>query len=297
MSDVSTARARKHTAKSGPSLLKEVRKRDGTVVQFDRERIKSAIHRAMLASEEGSEGDALLVTAGVIAALEKEAKERKEYLPTVEDVQDIVETELIFKGFAKTAKSYIIYREEHKKIREQTGIVPERIKELARESKKYFRNSLAEFVYYRSYSRWIEHEQRRETWIETVDRYIAFMRENLGKKLQDKEYEELREAILKHEVMPSMRLMWGAGPAARKTNVVAYNCSYIAPTKLRDFGEIMYLSMCGTGVGYGVESQTVQQLPQIKKQSGKEIKTHVIGDSKEGWADAFVTGLEAWFGC
>lgn len=281
-------------AKTG-TLLKEIRKRDGSVAVFDKEHITSAILRAMLAAAEGGEVDAGHVASAVVTALEKVAKGRKNYLPTVEDVQDTVEAELIYKNFAKTAKGYIIYREEHKKIREQTGIVPEAIKELARESKKYFRNSLAEFVYYRSYSRWIEHEQRRETWIETVDRYISFMRENLEKKLTEKEYDEVREAILRHDVMPSMRLMWAAGPAARKTNVTAYNCSFIAPSKLRDFGEIMYLSMCGTGVGFSVESLTVQQLPQIKKQTGKTAKVHVVGDSKEGWADAYVTALETWF--
>lgn len=300
MSNVSTRSTGSVQARrTGKSLvskasLTEVRKRDGTLAPFDRERIKSAIYRAMLACSEGGEEDAERVTIGVVAYLEKEVRQRKEYVPTVEEVQDVVETELIFKDFAKTAKGYILYREEHKKIREEMGIIPERVKELARESKKYFRNSLAEFIYYRTYSRWIDHESRRETWIETVDRYVAFMRENLGKKLHDKEYEELREGILRHEAMPSMRLMWAAGSAARKTNVCGYNCSFIAPAKLKDFGEIMYLSMCGTGVGFSVESQTVQQLPQIKKQSGRVIKTHVIGDSKEGWADAFVLGLETW---
>lgn len=297
MSSAPTSRAAKAVvvkAKAG-SGLKEVRKRDGSIAKFDREHITSAVLRAMLASGEGGEKDADTVTSAVVAALEKVVKSRKDYIPSVEDVQDTAEAELIYKNFAKTAKGYIIYREEHKKIRDVTGIVPEAIKELARESKKYFRNSLAEFVYYRSYSRWIDHEQRRETWIETVDRYMNFMRENLEKKLTEKEYDEVREGILRHDVMPSMRLMWAAGPAARKTNVTAYNCSFIAPSKLRDFGEIMYLSMCGTGVGFSVESLTVQQLPQIKKQSGKSAKTHVVGDSKEGWADAYVHGLEAWF--
>jgi len=285
-----------HKAAKVISTLKVVRKRDGTLAPFDRERVKSAIERAMIACGEGSAESAEQVTVGVIHSLEKTLKERSEYTPSVEDVQDAVEMELIYKGFAKTAKGYILYREEHKKIREITGIVPEAVKELARESKKYFRNPLAEFVYYRSYSRWIDAEQRRETWIETVDRYISFMRENLGTKLSEKEYAEVRAGILAHEVMPSMRLMWAAGPAARKTNVTGYNCSFIAPTKLRDFGEIMYLSMCGTGVGFSVESHTVQQLPQIKKRNSKSAKTHVVGDSKEGWADALVHGLEAWFG-
>jgi anaerobic ribonucleoside-triphosphate reductase len=117
----------------GVSILKEVRKRDGTVAPFDKEHIKSATLRAMLASGEGSEADAERVTDAVVAALTKALKGRKDYLPTVEDVQDTVETELIYKDFAKTAKGYIIYREEHKKIREQTGIIPEAIKELARQ--------------------------------------------------------------------------------------------------------------------------------------------------------------------
>lgn len=296
MSQAPTRKSAKSSAKAKGVALKEVEKRDGTIAPFDPARIKNAILLAMLAEGEGGEADADRVMHAVVLSLEKQAKQRKEtYVPTVEEIQDMVETELIYKDFAKTAKGYILYREEHKKIRDIAGIIPERIKELAHESKKYFRNSLAEFVYYRSYSRWIDAEQRRETWIETVDRYMSFMRENLDKKLTDKEYEEIREGILRQDIMPSMRLMWSAGPAARKTNVTAYNCSFIAPASPKDFGEIMYLSMCGTGVGFSVESNTVQQLPQVKRQTGKVLKTHVIGDSKEGWADAFVQGLEAWF--
>ncbi|MFN3638316.1 MAG: ribonucleoside-triphosphate reductase, partial [Chloroherpetonaceae bacterium] len=147
----------------------------------------------------------------------------------------------------------------------------------------------------RTYSRWLPEKGRRETWVETVDRYIAFMRENLGDKLTQAEYAEVREAILKQEVMPSMRLLWSAGEAARKTNVAAYNCSFIAPESLQDFGEIMYILMCGTGVGFSVEQQSIHKLPQIKKQTGKKLPTHVVEDSKEGWADAFVFGLKTWF--
>ncbi|HSE34761.1 MAG TPA: ATP cone domain-containing protein, partial [Candidatus Paceibacterota bacterium] len=288
----------KVAAKKPFEAPKEVRKRDGTIAPFDRSHIESAITKAMIATGEGSGDDALRVADGVVQAIAAETHKHKKddgYVPTVEEVQDAVESELIYQDFAKTAKAYILYREEHKKIREQTGIVPEKVKELARESKQYFRNSLAEFVYYRSYSRWIDAEQRRETWVETVDRYMSFMRENLDKKLTEKEYDEVREGILKMETMPSMRLMWAAGSAARKTNVCGYNCSFIAPSKIEDFGEIMYLSMCGTGVGFSVESHTVQQLPLIKKQNGKVVKKHVVGDSKEGWADAFVQGLQAWF--
>lgn len=275
--------------------VREVKKRDGTISPFDETHILNAILRAMSASEEGGESEARLVTSKVVASVQKEAKKNKSFIPNVEGIQDIVEAELIYASFAKTAKAYIIYRREHAVVREKTGIIPEKVKELAQESKQYFRNPLAEFIYYRSYSRWMDSEQRRETWIETVDRYMEFMRENVGKKISEHDYTEIREAILRMEVMPSMRLMWSAGAAARKTNVTGYNCSFIAPSKLQDFGEIMYLSMCGTGVGFSVESHHVQSLPQIMRQTGKKLKSHVVGDSKEGWADAFVLGLKAWF--
>ncbi|MEK7162973.1 MAG: ribonucleoside-triphosphate reductase, partial [Patescibacteria group bacterium] len=168
-------------------------------------------------------------------------------------------------------------------------------KKLVEESKKYFRNPLGEFIYYRTYSNWIEKENRRETWIETVGRYISFMRENLGEKLTNIEYEEIEKAILNQRAMPSMRLMWAAGKAARKNNVCAYNCSYIAPEKINDFAEIMFLLMNGAGVGFSVEHQTTQSLPQIKKQTGESLPIHIVGDSKEGWGNALTAGLTAWF--
>ncbi len=195
----------------------------------------------------------------------------------------------------QTAKAYILYREERAKLRESKTSIPDYVHDLARESKKYFRNPLGEFIYYRSYSRWLEQENRRETWIETVERYVNFMKKNLGNRLTDEEYEELKQAILRQDVMPSMRLLWGAGHAAEVTNVTAYNCSFIAPSRPRDFGEIMYLSMCGAGVGFSVEHQNVEELPLIKRQSGEKLPVHVIDDSKEGWSDALVLGLEAWF--
>lgn len=218
-----------------------------------------------------------------------------DHTPHVEEIQDIVEETLILMDFPKTAKAYILYRYERAGIREKSKAVPPHVEELARESKKYFRNPLAEFVYYRTYSRWIEEEGRRETWIETVERYMSFMKEDLGEKLSEDEYREIHRAMLHQEVMPSMRLMWSAGKACRAANVTAYNCSYIAPSRLEDFGEIMYLSMCGAGVGFSVESQTVQQLPIVRRQTGKILPTHVIGDSKEGWCDALTLGLKTWY--
>jgi ribonucleoside-diphosphate reductase alpha chain len=272
----------------------QVKKRDGRIVSFEKEKIITAISRAMKAAEEADpKNDAEKVAEQVINSLIK--KNDKIHIPTIEEIQDAVETELILMDFPKTAKSYILYRADRAKIREWKREIPENVKTLVSESKKYFRNSLAEFVYYRTYSRWIEDEGRRETWIETVDRYINFMKENLGKKLTDEEYNEIREGILKQEAMPSMRLLQFAGNAARKTNVAAFNCSYIAPQKIEDFAEIMYISMCGAGVGFSVESQFTQALPQIKKQTKEKLQTYKVEDSREGWCDALTTGLRTWF--
>lgn len=276
-------------------FIKSVEKRDGTIVPFEIEKIANAINKAMLVSQEGSVEEAMKVANRVLLILEKKSKEEKGFIPKIEYIQDMVEQELMLSDYVKASKEYILYREERARLREQGLLVPDKVKKLAEESKKYFRNPLSEFVYYRSYAKWIDSESRRETWVETVDRYLGFMRGKLGDKLKESEYKEIREAILKQESMPSMRLMQFAGPAADRTNVCAYNCSFVAPSSIQDFAEILYILMCGTGVGFSVESNNIQSLPQIKVQSGKKISTFVVPDSKEGWADALALGMKTWF--
>lgn len=276
--------------------LPQIQKRDGRVMPFEFEKVVNAIHKAMLASGEGSEDEAEVVAHKVAGEMMRIAKTYKNFLPTVEGCQDEVEKQLMLADYVATSKAYILYRAKRAEIRKEQGEVPEHVRQLAAESAKYFKdNPLGEFVYLRTYARWVESEQRRETWIETVDRYVDFMRENLGSKLTKKEYAEVREAILKQEVMPSMRAMQFAGAPARKCNTCFYNCTFTAPVKIEDFAEIMYLSMQGCGVGYAVESQNIQQLPQIEKQTGKKHATHVVQDTKEGWCDSLTLGLRAWY--
>ena len=197
--------------------IKSIRNRESVLIPFELERINEALMKAFNATGEGGEKDADFVSKKVfkeLLALKKESGD-KDFLPTVELIQDLVEAELIRNKYGVTAKAYILYRNKRAEVRKDVGVVPEHVKRLADESKKYFRNPLAELVYYRSYSRWIEEEHRRETWIETVDRYMDFMRENLGKLLKEPEYKEVRDAILAQESMPSMRLMQFAGTPAR----------------------------------------------------------------------------------
>jgi len=276
------------------SKIKQIKKRDGKIVNFNQQKITNAVSKAMRVAQEGNlDKDPSRVSEKVVKELEK--RYPPEHISSVEEIQDLTEEMLIIMDFPKTAKGYILYRQERAIIREKQRLVPERVKKLVLESKKYFLSAMGEFIYYRTYSRWLPEEKRRETWIETVDRYIDFMKENLGNKLKENEYQKIKKAILNFQVMPSMRLMWSAGKAARATNVCVYNCSYIAPRKLTDFAEIMYLLMCGAGVGFSVENQNIQQFPIVKRQTEKELATHIIEDNKEGWGDALTLGLKTWY--
>jgi len=289
---------KKHVSISKDDLKKvpSIQKRDGTTVDFNIEKITHAVEKALTETGEGGRNEAELVSKKVFRDILKlqKASGKIPLRPTVEMVQDLVEEELMIEDFVKTAKAYILYREEHAKRRKRRGVIAPEVRKVIKESSKHFAGSYQEFIFYRTYSRWDDSKGRRETWIEAIDRFMDFMKENLGSSLKPREYAEVREGIITQEVCPSMRLLWSAGKAARKSNVWAYNCSYVAPTNWQDLGEIMYILMCGAGLGFSVESENVQQFPQIKKQTGKKMSTHTVEDSKEGWADAFVLGLNAW---
>lgn len=274
--------------------ISRVKNRNGELVDFDKERIRRAIEKACAASNGVTPEQKDLVVEDVIENFPTFLDEGI-VVVAIEDIQDEIERQLIKHGFVDTARAFISFRGDRAEARELVD-VPEAVRDLAKESSKYFEgNPLGEFVYLRTYARWLEEEGRRETWIETVDRYVSFMKENLGDRLNEKEYREVREAILKQEVMPSMRAIQFAGPAARRCNMCLFNCSFVAPTEIKDFGDILYLSASGTGVGFSVETANVQELPVIKKQRGITLKTHVVGDSKEGWADALILGMKAWY--
>ena len=282
--------------KKSPVKITEIRNREGVATPFELEKIIDAVLKAFTATAEGAEKDARNVADKVFHKLlhVKEENTDKKFIPTVELVQDLVEAELMDLGYHATAKSYILYRSKRAELRKEVGTIPTENKKVFEESSSYFKGSYEEFIFYRTYSKWQDDLGRRETWVETIDRFMAYMKENLGKKLSPKDFDEVREGILKQDVCPSMRLLWSAGEACKKTNVWAYNCSFVAPTGWQDFGEIMYILMCGAGLGFSVESETVQKFPQIRRQTGKKLAKHVVLDSKEGWADAFVLACKTW---
>ena len=155
----------------------------------------------------------------------------------------------------------------------------------------YLPTSYQEFIHLSRYSRWLPEKSRRETWDETVARYFDFFTEHLKetvnfdltKSLRD----ELEQAVLGLRVMPSMRCMMTAGEALKRENIAGYNCSYVAVDRPQAFDEILYILMNGTGVGFSVERQYVNELPSIADEFHSTDTTITVADSKMGWAKAF----------
>jgi ribonucleoside-triphosphate reductase len=139
------------------------------------------------------------------------------------------------------------------------------------------------FIHTSRYARWLEDEQRRESWSETVDRY---MQNVVYPKGGDDTYtHQIRDAILSLEVMPSMRALMTAGPALERDNTAGYNCSYLPVDDPKSFDEAMFILLCGTGVGFSVERQFINKLPEVPALYESDTVV-VVKDSKEGWAKA-----------
>lgn len=140
------------------------------------------------------------------------------------------------------------------------------------------------FIATSRYARWLEEENRRETWSETVERYINFVSKDI--KLPKQTWDDLEDAILNLDIMPSMRALMTAGDAAERDNTCIYNCSYLPVDHIRAFDEAMYILLCGTGVGFSVERQSISKLPEVPEQIDMSDDVISVADSKEGWAKA-----------
>ena len=152
-------------------------------------------------------------------------------------------------------------------------------------------NPYENFIALSRYARWIPEENRRETWSETVDRYFIFMLDHLFKEYSyepsSKLIQELKEAVLKRNVMPSMRAVMTSGPALERDHVAGYNCSFVPVDSPRSFDETMYILMCGTGVGFSVEYKYINKLPAVPETLEKSTTVITVEDSKQGWAKAY----------
>ena len=154
----------------------------------------------------------------------------------------------------------------------------------------YLPTDYQNFIALSRYARWKDDEERRETWIETVDRYFDYMEKHLSSNynyvLTKALKQKLTDHIISLNVMPSMRALMTAGVALDRCHVAGYNCSYIPVDSPRSFDECMYILMCGTGVGFSVERENVDKLPMVNEHFEESTTTITVADSRPGWAKA-----------
>lgn len=158
-----------------------------------------------------------------------------------------------------------------------------------------FQDALSRFIDVRTYSRYLPEQNRRETWFETVRRYCEYLFSVAGDALDDATKHRIFLAVYDLKVLGSMRLLWSAGEAARQNNVTAYNCSFSAVNDPVVFDEALFILMCGTGFGGSVEYEYIEQLPRILKPKQSIPDTHIVDDSREGWALALRQGIDRWY--
>lgn len=149
------------------------------------------------------------------------------------------------------------------------------------------------FIHLSRYARFIDGQGRRESWKETVFRYVSYFQDRHPDA--DIDWSELYDAIIAQDVMPSMRALMTAGEALDRDNVAGYNCSYLAVDEPEAFSESLYILMCGTGVGFSVESRYVDQLPEVPAQTYLKTFPIVVEDSKDGWAAAYRQVIDALY--
>ncbi|MGM0603791.1 MAG: ribonucleoside-triphosphate reductase, adenosylcobalamin-dependent [Bacillota bacterium] len=298
---------------------KKVIKRDGREVDYIRDKITNAIYRAMIESgENAEEKDAEKVSANVENILNKDFY-TKDRVPKVEEIQDLVEEELMKSGYTSTAKAYIIYRSKRQKSRkkrksEENDLLSQKFLSKYKHQPNPFPTELGEFIYYRTYSRWLEEEQRREYWWETVKRAVEYNC-SLAQTTR-KEAEKLYDNVYNLRNFLAGRTLWTASTeSSKKYGMSNYNCSFTVIDSFKAYQDLFYLLMIGSGTGFRVLPRDVEKLPKIRtdievihkyyepvpKEERREytnfefneedvVKINV-GDSKEGW----IQSLEYYF--
>lgn len=280
-----------HAASDSTHVLPSyVLKRDSAIQAFDALRIERAIALCFMDINQIPKTRIQALTRRVISQLPE--------LDTasVEQIQDTVEKVLMDAGESAAAKHYILYRAEHAAERDIRP-VPQEVTDAFALSANYFPTQLQQFQFTSKYARFDGEKGRRETWIETVDRSVDFLRELTAPhgELGSATWERLRRGILSMQAMPSMRLLAMAGPAARRQNLAIFNCSAMPVADLKAFGEALLISFSGCGVGFSVEREYVERFPRIQRQKGRAPLMHVIDDTTEGWQEAIDIGVAAWF--
>lgn len=274
----------------------QVKKRDGRTESFDSNKVMMAIEKCfrngLNASEEEASSSAAKVSKAVINLLNR----KTEGTLFVEDIQKTIIQQLWARGYDEAAEQYTLFKEKRRQERLEFPVSPE-LRKMVDDDARYFPTALQYYQFVSKFAKWNEELGRRETWGECVDRVMGFFsRHDFYSKLTEQDKKDLKEHLHRMEATPAMRVIQMAGGALERCNVGVYNCSYMTLSDIRSFGELLYILMQGTGAGFSVECQYTNQLPPVLRQSGKALKKITIADDTEGWCDALVAGLEAWFG-
>lgn len=157
---------------------------------------------------------------------------------------------------------------------------------------------IQQFIYTRTYSRWLQDQQRRETYPETINRYLQFMRSTIGGDVvTTAAMDNARASMVRMEALPSMRALWAAGDVAKDNHITLYNCAYLTISDIQAFSETLFILMCGTGVGFSVERRFVDHLPALAATPTGNTFSWAVEDSRMGWAVALDMALRAlWRG-
>ena len=286
----------------------KVIKRNNTIQYFDQNKIINAITQAMRETIKGVDQD---LATSIAKKIEKDLKEYRDNV-TVSDIQERVETELMNSERKDVAKTYILYREQRDKLREMSSknhkLLTDEFISKYKHLSNPFPTQLGQFVYYRTYSRWLPLEKRREYWWETVRRAVEFNC-NLVMTSQS-EAEKLYDNIFHLRQFLAGRTLWTGGTeVSSKYPMANFNCSFTVLDKFSIFKELFYLLMIGSGVGVRVLKSDVQKLPKVRTNVKiiheayspiprekredltsitfqKETAHIIVGDSKEGWVQS-----------
>lgn len=256
------------------TTTQKVRKRDGTTLQpFDVDKLRRAIRAAWLEVEPVNEKALTKVIRTVTGALLDDVVD-------VETVQDAVETALMRLGHFGIAKRFILYRQQRTEARQGRVSVP--VDPLA----------ISNYIHAAKYARFLPEEGRREVYEETVSRVENMHLRRFPALAADITW--AFDRVREKRVLPSMRSFQFSGPAIESNHNRSYNCSATLIDRMEAFSEALYLLLCGCGVGYSVQFEHVEQLPQIAYIDPKKVRHHVIADTIEGWADALKALLQGY---
>lgn len=274
--------------------LDRIVKRDGRLVPFDQDKIKTAVLKCLMHGLKQSEGDAVSVAEQVSRAVQCILKRSVDEI-TVEGVQRLVIQQLWALGYFEAAEHYTLYRERRRQEREEYPLAEDYIRAVADDAAR-FASPIQYYQFIGKFARWREQDRRRETWREACDRVMGWFKGLSRVRLTDAEWAELDSSLHNMETSCAMRVVQMAGPALQRCHVAVYNCAYTPLLDLRSFAELLYVLMSGSGCGFSVEDRYISQLPRVKLQvTGTQRETYRVEDSTEGWCDAYLYGLERWF--